>query len=129
MPSFQTGYIEDYRKRSIAFCKKKKDVLKRLMDLSISCNQHALLVVYDEEQKRMVYYSSSHDFDMMRALDAKKTAKDPKNISMYERFTNNDYDAMFNQDFRHQRYRKTEAFAHDSDDEVKRIFETTKVRR
>jgi len=56
MPPLQCKPILDKQKRQIAFCKKKKDIIQRLMDLSISCRQLVHLVIYDDKKHRMTTY-------------------------------------------------------------------------
>ena len=104
MPSFKTSFIREEQRRNIAFCKKKKDLLKRSIDMSVQCDISVMLVIYDQHKKRMTYYTSSEDFNMLNAFEAKKEAKLPKNVHKFERFTNADFDAVKKLDFRSVRY-------------------------
>jgi len=70
----------------------------------------------------MAYYSSSIDFSMMDAHQKKKTAKDAKNLHKYERFTNEDYDRLCQQDFRSVRYKRPESFPDIENDEEDNYF-------
>ena len=40
--------IPDEKKRKVAFCRMKKELLKRSMELSQMCDLQVLLVVFDE---------------------------------------------------------------------------------
>jgi len=97
MPKFahsRSQPIKDKQKRQVAYCRLKKELIKRAMEFSQMCANQVLVVVYDEERERMVYYSSETDFTLMAAHLAKKKAKDPKNIHKFERFTNENYESM-----------------------------------
>ena len=46
--------IEDRLQRSVAFCKRKKGLLKKAIELSQLCEQKILIVIYDEDRQRTV---------------------------------------------------------------------------
>jgi len=64
--------IPDDQNRQVSFCKKKKEILKKAMEISTMCGQKFLMMIYDEASKRMIYYSSTTDFTLEEAYKAKK---------------------------------------------------------
>ena len=102
--------IPDVQKRKVAFCRMKKDLLKRSMELSQMCDMQVLLVVYDEQKSRMTLYQSQEEFDLTRVHMCKKEAKEPENIHKFERFTNSDYKSIISKDFRTVRYHREEFY-------------------
>ena len=106
MPQFRSTPIFDHRKRKIAFCKKKKDILKRLIDLSTQCNQQILLLIKDSETGGVVKYSTSQEFNFHQAAQAEEAAVLPNNKCKLERYTNEDYDDLCHADFRRSRKKK-----------------------
>jgi len=99
------GRIANAQQRKVAYCKYKKDLLRRAIELSEHCGQSVIVVVLNEESNRMAYYSSSGDFTLLKAHLAKKVAKE-KSPHLYERFTNDDYDNICNLDYRRVRYQR-----------------------
>jgi len=55
------------------------------------------------------------------AIEAKKIATLPENISQFEKFTNTDYGEICSLDFRKIRYRKAEVYADSEDSEEEPI--------
>jgi len=66
--------------RRVTYCRKKKDLIKRAMQLSLMCGQQIRLVIYDNKKKRMTEFQSHEDFNFKAMCDAKKIAKSPENI-------------------------------------------------
>eukprot|EP00356_Strombidium_inclinatum_P001606 CAMPEP_0170509440 /NCGR_PEP_ID=MMETSP0208-20121228/65217_1 /TAXON_ID=197538 /ORGANISM="Strombidium inclinatum, Strain S3" /LENGTH=275 /DNA_ID=CAMNT_0010792803 /DNA_START=402 /DNA_END=1229 /DNA_ORIENTATION=- len=99
-------YIASRTQRNIAFCKRKRAFLKKAIELSVSCGQEMLVMVFDKQRNRLIQYSSSDDFNLRNAYEAQKMAKTPENIHMYEKFTNDDFLRLEVTDFRSIRYKK-----------------------
>lgn len=72
-----------------------------------------MIVIYDEDRKRVVQFSSDDAFQLESAYKAIKVAKAPENINCYEKFTNEDYQRLESVDFRSVRYKKTKMFGED----------------
>jgi len=101
--------IEDKSLANIAFCKRKRGFLKKAIEMSSMCNQKILIVIYEEDKKRMIQFSSHECFDIEDAERAYKTATRPEHIHKYERYSNKDYFLLEKLDFRSMRYKRKEA--------------------
>ena len=55
--------IDDDYKRSITFSKRKKGLIKKLMELSILCDVEIYTVMLDRNRKKLIEYRSVKDFD------------------------------------------------------------------
>ena len=49
-------FIKDKQRRLVTFCRKKKELVKRAIELSKLCGQKIMLVVYDQQKMRMTKY-------------------------------------------------------------------------
>jgi hypothetical protein len=52
-------------------------IIRKAMEISSMCGQKFLMMIYDENTHRMVYYTSTNDFTLEEAYKAKKIAKQP----------------------------------------------------
>ena len=48
--------IDDGVQRNVTYCKRKKGLLKKAMEVSILCGQDVLLVLHDEKKSKLVVY-------------------------------------------------------------------------
>lgn len=71
--------IDNKMLRNVAFCKRKRGFLKKAIELSSLCDQKILIIIYDEERKRVVQFSSEDQFQLEAAYKAVKIAKAPDN--------------------------------------------------
>ena len=62
-----TELIKDRDKRVVAFCRLKKELLRRAMELSQTCANEILMVIYDDTQHKMTYFSSKKEFSLKSA--------------------------------------------------------------
>ena len=74
----------------------------------------------------MTYYKSEEDFDLTAAHLSKKIAKHPKNVHKFEKFTNQDYDAVCSKDFRSVRYHRQQVYKDEGDSEETLYFSSKK---
>jgi ubiquitin C-terminal hydrolase len=111
----KTAPVEDPKKRTITFCKRKKELVMRAIELSNMCCVDVLLVVRNPESNRMTYFSSQKEFNLKAAIEAKKESLKPEYANLYERFTNSDYDLIQERDFRGVRYMRNKIYHDDSD--------------
>ena len=101
-----TKLIENQQNRSVAFCKRKRGLMLKAIELSSLCKQKILCLVYDPEKKRMIHYSSDPLFSMDRAYDALMACKAPEYVNLFESYTNEDYESLRTFDYRKNRYKK-----------------------
>ena len=57
--------IEDFKQRRVAFCKRKKGLLKKLMELSLLCDVTVFTMIYDKEFRRVIHYASDANKNML----------------------------------------------------------------
>ena len=80
-------YIAHKRKREVAYCKRKRSLLKKLIEISHLCDLDIFLVVFDKSKQKLLEYRTEIDFsvDVVKGLlepDIKRNLK-------YDLFTNN----------------------------------------
>ncbi len=59
--------LQDKKRKRIVFCRQKKDLLKKCVELSKMCEQKVLLVVFDPVTEKMTYFQSHEEFNMAAA--------------------------------------------------------------
>ena len=123
-PGCRSKPIQDKQKKLVAFCRMKKDLVKRAMELSQMCENKVLLVIFDEEKERMTYYKSSDEFSLMAAHQAKQITKGKVQTQMFEKFTNEDYNDLMEKDFRHIRYKKSRIYTEEDNEEENEYFKS-----
>ena len=84
--------IDNQVQRNITFCKRKRGLIKKAMEMSLLCGQHVLLYLYDEEKNRLVSYSSTSNLEADKI--SKIISKTKSNSRQYEKFTNDDYKSL-----------------------------------
>lgn len=52
------GRIANERLRQVTFCKRKKGLLKKAMELSLLCGSQVFLAVFETSARKMITYSS-----------------------------------------------------------------------
>lgn len=110
------SYIKDKVQRNVAFCKRKRGFLKKAIELSQLCGQKIFIVVYDEQRKRLVQFSSNDDFEIKSAYNALNLIRQKEFCHNYEKFTNKDYKNLEETDFRSLRYKKEEAYTNNNNE-------------
>ena len=51
--------IENKVSKYVTYCKRKKGVIKKAMELSLLCGQEVMLTIFDKKKKKLVVYQSS----------------------------------------------------------------------
>ena len=59
-------FITDHIKRNIAYCKRKKCVIKKAMEMSMLCGQDVSVVLHDPIKSKLVIFRSTADFNMQK---------------------------------------------------------------
>ncbi len=53
------NYIQDKRKRTVMYCKKKRMIIKKCIEMAEQCNTDIYICFFDQSQERMVEFSSN----------------------------------------------------------------------
>ena len=54
--------ITNKNQRNVTYCKRKRGLIKKAIELSKLCEQYIFLVIFDVEKQKLVQYNSSPDF-------------------------------------------------------------------
>lgn len=54
--------IADEHDRYVTFCKRKRGILKKAIELSRLCDQHIYLVIFDQAKQRIIEFASKDQF-------------------------------------------------------------------
>lgn len=66
----------------VTYCKRKKGLLKKAIELSTLCDLKMFVYVYDPKQQRVIHYASDANFDLVDIFNCK---------AQREYYTNDDY--------------------------------------
>lgn len=55
--------IKDEHDRYVTFCKRKRGILKKAIELSRLCDQHVFMVIFDKTKQRIIEFSSKEHFN------------------------------------------------------------------
>jgi len=105
--------IRDPHLRSVAYCKRKKFLLLKAIELARMCKVKVFMVIQDPSKKKLVKFSSSDDFTVTAATSAVRENK----FYDFEKYTCDDYQTLLDKDFRTTRYKKGIDSNEDSDEE------------
>ena len=76
----------------------------------------------------MTYFTSTDDFNLMAANEAKKVAKLPENVQKFERFSNEDYKNLKESDLRSVRYHRSSVYEDVENEAEEAYFEKKRAR-
>ena len=68
----EVTYIQNKCLRNVTYCKRKRGLIKKAMELSMLCDQYISIVIYDRVKDKTVVYSSTNDFTLETACDVVK---------------------------------------------------------
>ena len=57
------AYIKDPSKRKVTLSKRKKGVIKKIIELSILCDLDIFMVIFDKNKQSLCQLNSDKDFD------------------------------------------------------------------
>ena len=73
----------------VTYCKRKKGLLKKSMELSILCDLKMFMFIYDARQERVIHYASDPTLDLVDLFNKK---------AQREYYTNADYNRVGGRD-------------------------------
>ena len=88
--NFELKQIENETNRYVTFCKRKRGLLKKAIELSKLCDQHIYIAIFDEKKQRLVELQSSEDFTA--PIVNQLTNPNLKSQILHERYSNQDYE-------------------------------------
>ena len=84
--------IQDENSRNVTYCKRKKGLIKKAMELSLLCNQSIYLSIFDQNRQKLVVFKSTDDYNGLIASDAEHS--DLRLCAQFEHYTNANYNDM-----------------------------------
>ena len=88
----ETTPIANKAMKNTTYCKRKRGLIKKCMELSMLCDQQISVVVFDSTKNKIVSYCSN-GFEHHAAADLVKLHMETKN-KKFESYTNKDYDNL-----------------------------------
>lgn len=65
-PIATISLIKNKIDRNVTFCKRKKGLIKKAMELSVMCDQDVALFIFDKEKNKFIAYNSSKEFSLLK---------------------------------------------------------------
>ena len=84
--------IYDKEKRNITYCKRKKGVIKKAIQLSKLCELDIFMVIFDRQKQKLFEYRSENDFDV--DICKRMLKNDLRWQLSHKLETNNDFNAL-----------------------------------
>ena len=88
--------IEDKNALAVTYCKRKRGLIKKGIELSQLCDQFVYIVIFDKEKQRLVEYCSTSDFNSK--VVSKLASPDYRKHLKYENYNNGHY-SFFEKNF------------------------------
>jgi len=84
--------IQDLAKRNVTFCKRKKGIIKKAIEISKLCDKEVALYILDRKANKLVVYNSGVNFEIN---EIHKYANGPlSRNSAFEKYSDADYEAL-----------------------------------
>ena len=61
--------IENKNNRKVTYCKRRKGLLKKSIELSLLCDVSVFVLIYDEKKKKCVHFGSDPQLDMLKMFN------------------------------------------------------------
>ena len=61
--------ICDQKTRDICYCKRKRGLVKKAIELSMLCGQDIMVIIFDKSKQKLVEYRSNDEFSI-KVIDA-----------------------------------------------------------
>ena len=84
--------IQNKVSKYVTYCKRKKGVIKKAMELSLLCGQEVMMAIFDKKKKKLVIYQSTQEFDP-KEVNRLLSIPDTK-TRLYEEHTNKDFNGV-----------------------------------
>ena len=55
-------FIDDQGRRDVTYAKRKRGIIKKMIELSTMCGQDIFMVIFDKEKQKLVEYRSDPNF-------------------------------------------------------------------
>jgi len=78
----QIKLINNLSHRKVTYCKRKKGLLKKSIELSILCDLKVFMYIYDKSQKRVIHFASDPSQNILEIFNTE---------NQREYYSNNDY--------------------------------------
>ena len=78
----QIQLIPNLSHRKVTYCKRKKGLLKKSIELSVLCDLKVFCFIYDESQQRVIHFASDPSLDILDIFNKE---------NQREYYTNSDY--------------------------------------
>ena len=84
--------IEDVVKRNVTYCKRKKGLIKKAIEISKLCGKKVAIYILDDKIGKFIAYNSTGSFNIS-AIN--KCVNGPLSRNeLYEKYNNADYNAL-----------------------------------
>lgn len=84
--------LDNKTERNITFWKRKRGLLKKAMELSMLCDKHVYVMIFDEQKQKGFEYKSHEDFDA-NVINVLKKSKFSSHI-LLQQFDNSHYNEI-----------------------------------
>jgi len=84
--------IEDVVKRNVTYCKRKKGLIKKAIEISKLCGKKVAIYLLDEKIGKFIAYNSTSSFNLATINKCANGALSRNEL--YEKYNNNDYNAL-----------------------------------
>ena len=77
--------LQNDGQRKVTLCKRKKGLMKKMIELSVLCDLKIFMLIQDESNQRTTHFSSHKDFDFVQCFN---------DLNQREFFSNSDYERV-----------------------------------